>query len=71
MEVLSIKKRCGITFDNLFDAFRTMAREDSNKVWINQHVFTITNPVADVWFVIATTADGELQATAKFDKFDL
>lgn len=71
MEVLSIKKRTKVTLDNLFDAFRTMIREDCNKIWIKQSVFTLSNPVEGVWFVIATNADGDLQATAKFDKFDL
>ncbi|MNR51792.1 hypothetical protein D3C85_1715190 [compost metagenome] len=71
MEVLSIKKRSQVTFDNLFDAFRLMTREACSKVWINQHVYTITNPVENVWFIIACSADGELEATAKFDKFDM
>lgn len=71
MQVLSIKKRSKVTFDDLFDAFRAMTREDTMKVWVKQHVFTLSNPVENVWFVIATAADGELEATAKFDQYDL
>ncbi len=71
MEVLSINKSSKITLDNLFDAFRAMTREDCNKIWIKQNIFTLSNPVENVWFVIATNVDGELQATAKFDEFDL
>ena len=71
MQILSIKKRSKVTFGNLFDAFRMMVREDCPKIWIGQHVYTLSNPVENVWFVSAYNAEGELEANAKFDQFDL
>lgn len=71
MELLSMKKRAKVTLDNFFDAFRAMTREDITMIWINQHVFSLVNPIENVWFVYAFDAEGNQIASAKFDQFDL
>lgn len=74
MELLSVKKgsKAG-NIDNMFDAFRGMMRSEpaTNKIEVAGYVYTLSNPVENIWFVHGYTTEGEQVAVAKFDQFDL
>lgn len=74
MELLSAKKgtKAG-NLDAMFDAFRGMMRAEpaTNKIEVKGYIYTLSNPVANVWFVHGFTTEGEQVAVAKFDQFDL
>ncbi|MNC53267.1 hypothetical protein D3C76_165640 [compost metagenome] len=74
MELLSAKKgtKAG-NVDNMFDAFRGMMRAEvvTNKIEIKGYIYTLSNPVENIWFVHGYTTEGEQVAVAKFDQFDL
>lgn len=73
MQLHAITKGSKVTMDNLFDAFRGMMRaqpEPTVKIELSGVVYTMTNPVENVWFVYGYK-DGKQVATAQFDQFDL
>lgn len=73
MQVHTITKGSKITLDSLFDAFRGMMRaqpEPTVKIELAGVIYTMTNPIENVWFVYAYK-EGVQVATAQFDQFDL
>lgn len=79
MQIMRQTKGVKITIDNWFDAFRGMERGGFNKIELPVksglsvigYIFTLSNPVENVWFVHAFTLDGVDVGAAKFDEFDL
>ena len=76
MELLDMRKRSSfdnytINLDTLFDAFRQMERTNINKITIKNVIYTLSNPIQNLWFVHGFDDQGTQIATATFDHYDL
>lgn len=71
MQLHSHAKRNPITLDDVFNAFRGMINTNTTKLEQKGFIFTLTNPVENVWFVHAHDTSGKQVLCAQADQYDL